>query len=447
MVAEAMEATLRRMVADEIGQFVARARDEDRPVPDELDQRQMARAILRRELKTRAVTALRVGEPPLSSSEEDQLIDDVLATAFSAAPGLDRLLGLADVTDVFVNGCDDVRVVRTDGTTLREPPLASSDDELIEMIQTLARRGGHAEREFTPARPLLDLQLTDGSRLAAAAWVTKRPYLTVRRHLLVDATQHDLVDLAMYDAGIASLLRACVLARWNVLIAGGQGVGKTTLLRALLHETVPEERIVVLEQEPELHLDSLPERHDHVLVFVERLANMEGAGAVSLADLGRAVKRFTPERIVVGEVRGPEVIDMLEAMTQGIAGSMCTIHADSSWSVFPRLPVYARAGGRDWATGDVLQLAALALDVVVFLRRDRTGRRVVSEVRHVERFDTDSGQIVTDEWFHPGPNAAAVRNPGAPIPVGLLDELVEHGYDPGAHHPTDGAVVQLGSRR
>jgi Flp pilus assembly CpaF family ATPase len=138
----------------------------------------MARAILRRELKTRAVTALRVGEPPLSSSEEDQLIDDVLATAFSAAPGLDRLLGLADVTDVFVNGCDDVRVVRTDGTTLREPPLASSDDELIEMIQTLARRGGHAEREFTPARPLLDLQLTDGSRLAAAAWVTKRPYLT-----------------------------------------------------------------------------------------------------------------------------------------------------------------------------------------------------------------------------------------------------------------------------
>ena len=143
----------------------------------------------------------------------------------------------------------------------------------------------------------------------------------------------------------------------------------------------------MLEQEPELHLDAMPGRHDHVLVFMERGANTEGVGAVSLADLGRAIKRFTPRRIVVGEVRGPEVIDMLEAMTQGIAGSMCTIHADSSWSVFPRLPVYARAGGRDWATGDVLQLAALALDVIVFLARDRTGRRVVSEVRHVQRFD------------------------------------------------------------
>ena len=179
-------------------------------------------------------------------------------------------------------------------------------------------------------------------RLAAAAWVTKRPYLTVRRHLLVDADQKDLVGRDMYDTGLASLLGALVRARRNVLIAGGQGVGKTTLLRALLHECEPDERIVVLEQEPELHLDALPGRHDHVLVFMERGANTEGVGAVSLADLGRAIKRFTPRRIVVGEVRGPEVIDMLEAMTQGIAGSMCTIHADSSWSVFPRLPVYAR---------------------------------------------------------------------------------------------------------
>ena len=124
---------------------------------------------------------------------------------------------------------------------------------------------------------------------------------------------------------------------------------------------------------------------------------------------------------------------MLEAMTQGIAGSMCTIHADSSWSVFPRLPVYARAGGRDWSTGDVLQLAALALDVIVFVARDRSGRRVVAEVRSVNRFDPDSGRVVTDEWFHPGPSGRAVRNPSAPIPVALLDELVDHGYDPALH--------------
>ena len=428
-----LAASLRRTVADEIGEYLGRSSDAGSRVPDELDQQQMARAILRRELDARSRAALRLGESPLSADEEDMLLERVLATAFSAAPGLDALLRRRDVTDIFVNGCDDVRLVTVGGDTIIGEPIAGSDAELIEMIQTLARRGGHMEREFTQSRPLLDLQLPDGSRLAAAAWVTKRPYLTVRRHLLVDADQDALVDRGMYDHGIASLLAALVRARRNVLIAGGQGVGKTTLLRALLHECDRDERIIVLEQEPELHLDAMPGRHDHVLVFMERGANTEGVGAVSLADLGRAIKRFTPRRIVVGEVRGPEVIDMLEAMTQGIAGSMCTIHADSSWSVFPRLPVYARAGGRDWATGDVLQLAALALDVIVFLTRDRTGRRVVSEIRHVQGFDSGSGQVVTDEWFHPGECGHAVRNHAAPIPVRLLDELVSHGYDPTRH--------------
>ena len=428
-----LESGLRRVVADEIGDYLNRATDEGRRVPDDMDQRQMARAILRRELDNRSKVALRLGEPPLSADDEDVLLERVLATAFSAAPGLDALLRRNDVTDVFVNGCDDVRLVTIDGDTVFAEPIARTDAELIEMIQTLARRGGHMEREFTPSRPLLDLQLPDGSRLAAAAWVTKRPYLTVRRHLLVDANQRELVARGMYDEGLASLLAALVRARRNVLIAGGQGVGKTTLLRALLHECSPDERIVVLEQEPELHLDAMPGRHNHVLVFMERGANTEGVGAVSLADLGRSIKRFTPKRIVVGEVRGPEVIDMLEAMTQGIAGSMCTIHADSSWSVFPRLPVYARAGGRDWSSGDVLQLAALALDVIVFLTRDRTGRRVIGEVRYVQRFDPDSGQVITDEWFHPDVDGHAVRNPVAPIPVRLLDELIEHGYDPALH--------------
>lgn len=188
-----LEPGLRRVVADEIGDYLSRATDEGRRVPDEMDQRQMARAILRREFDNRSKAALRLGEPPLSADDEDLLLERVLATAFSAAPGLDALLRRSDVTDVFVNGCDDVRLVTIDGETVFAEPIAHTDAELIEMIQTLARRGGHMEREFTPSRPLLDLQLPDGSRLAAAAWVTKRPYLTVRRHLLVDADRKSVV--------------------------------------------------------------------------------------------------------------------------------------------------------------------------------------------------------------------------------------------------------------
>ena len=433
VVVDRLQAELRRRVADEIGDYLRRCTEEGRPAPDEADQRQMARAIVRRELNERARTALRLGEPQLSELDEEDATEAVLAAAFSVAPVIDRLLERGDFTDLHANGFDDVRLVRVDGQVERVAPIGSSDADLIAIIQTLARRGGHMEREFTPARPRLDLQLPDGSRLAAAAWVTARPYLTIRRHLLVDADQDDLVRRGMYDEGVASLLRAFVLARWNLLICGGQGAGKTTLLRALLHDCARSERLVVLEQEPELHLDRMPERHDQVLVFLERPPNSEGVGGVTLADLSRTIKRFTPERIVVGEVRGPEVIDMLEAMSQGIAGSMCTIHADSSWSVFPRMAVYARAGGRDWATADVMQLAALALDAIVFVTRSRDGRRVVAEIRHVERCDTDTGQVVTDVWFQPGPGGDATPNPTSPIPVGLLDELVAYGYDPTLH--------------
>jgi Flp pilus assembly CpaF family ATPase len=241
----------------------------------------------------------------------------------------------------------------------------------------------------------------------------------------------------MFDEGVRSLLSAAVRARMNILFAGGQGDGKTTLMRAAAHEVDLDERTLVLEAEPELHLDRMPDRHPEAMTLCERPANMEGGGAVTLADLAWHAKRLTPDRILVGEVLGDEVIPMLEAMSQGIRGSMCTMHAESSAAVFPRLPVYARSRGRDWRSGDVFQLAALALDLIVFVSRDSAGRRVVAEIRHVDRYDTSTEQVISDAWLAPDPaSGQAVRT--SVIPVQHLDRLVAHGYDPSGHESQRG---------
>ncbi|MFP3901538.1 MAG: CpaF family protein [Acidimicrobiia bacterium] len=438
---------LRRIVVSEVGEETARREQQGLPPLDAADRRQMARSIMRRELDGQWRAAQQRGEMALTPEEEDAVTEAVLAGLFSQLPGLEGYLLRRDVTDIFVVGHDNVRVRTLDGRERRVPPVAASDDDLIEQVQALARKGGRLglddgatqiEKEFSPARPLLDLQLSDGSRLAAAAWVSARPYVSVRRHALVDADQETLVrEWKMYDEGIASLLGAAMRARLNILVAGGMGRGKTTLMRALLHECPPDERIVVLEQERELQLGLDPDRHNHVLELVERPANMEGEGSVTLADLTWAVKRHAPDRIVVGEVRGPEVMYMLEAACDGIAGTLCTLHARSSHQTFEKLVNYARRGGAAFDRFDVLQTAAYALDLVIYLGVTSDHRRVISEITQVLDFDPGDRQIVTNDWFVPGPDGAAVPNPNAPIPVETLDMLLEHGYEPGLHR--DGA--------
>lgn len=423
-------ASLRRLVADEIGVQRRRARNRGE-VLDRLDERQMARAILNRELDLRARESLRLGEQPLPDGERAQLVDDVVSQVFSTLPGLDRFLADDDVVNVHVQGCREVVVERLDGTVERHPSPFATDGEVEAFLAQVARRSGYVENEFNYSRPILRIPLPDGSRLAANAWIGPEPYATIRRHPLVDHDLADLEALGMVDADVRSLLSAAVRARWNILFAGGQGNGKTTLMRAAAHAAHPDERTVTIEAIPELHLDRLPHRHRHVVSLWERPANMQGEGAVTAADLAWHAKHLSPDRILVGEVLADEVVPMLEAMSQGIRGAMCTIHATSSAGVFPRLPVYARAGGRDWRSGDIYELVAQAVDLVVFVARDRDGRRVVAEVRHVDRFDADAGRLVTGAWF-----AADQRTgravPAGVVPVGLLDELVDHGYRPAA---------------
>jgi Flp pilus assembly CpaF family ATPase len=432
-----VETALRRIVADEIAEQ-QRLSTKDGERLALIDQRQIARAILNRELDLRSREAMRLGEQPMTAAERQDVTDRVLAQVFSALPGLERFIDRADAVNVHVQGCREVVVELMDGTREVHPSPFASDDELIDAVAQVARRSGKVEKEFNFSHPMLHLTLPDGSRLSANAWIGSEAYLTIRRHPLVDHDLDDLCERGMFDRCIKTLLAAAVRARLNILFAGGQGNGKTTLLRAAAHAADPFERTLVLESEPELALDRSPERHRHVLGLWERPSNMEGDGAVTLADLAWHAKRMSPDRIIVGEVLGEEVIHMLEAMSQGVKGSMCTMHADSSAGVFDRLPIYARSGTGSWTATEVLQLAGLALDLVVFVARDSDGRRVVAEIRHIDRYDRSTDQIISDPWFIMDPVTRRAV-PASVIPVHLLDQLVEHGYDPAAHDDRQGA--------
>jgi Flp pilus assembly CpaF family ATPase len=217
------------------------------------------------------------------------------------------------------------------------------------------------------------------------------------------------------------------------MIAGATGAGKTTMLRALASEIPPEERIVTIETELELGLDRYPELHPDCVALEAREANVEGVGEVTAAELVRMSLRMNPDRVIVGEVRGDEVIPMLNAMSQGNDGSMCTIHTDSSGGVFRKLALYALQSPERLPMDATLLLASAALDLLVFIAKTSEGR-FVSSIRQVTGFD--GKQVLTNELFRPGPDGRAV--PGTPIPADLLTELVRVGYDPALHENPSG---------
>jgi pilus assembly protein CpaF len=310
--------------------------------------------------------------------ESELLLDSVVLAELSGqvsaqlrgAGPLEELLALPGVTDVLVNAADSVWIDRGRGLE-RTATRFRSDDAVRDLAARLAAQAG---RRLDDASPFVDAALPDGTRLhAILPPLTAHPAISLRVLARRQLSLADLISAGAFSAEIAEVLQAIVAARLTLLISGGTGTGKTTLLSALLATVDSSERIVTVEDAAELAVS-----HPHVVGLVSRAVNTEHAGAVGLAELVRQALRMRVDRLVVGEFRGGEIADLLTALNTGHAGGAATVHANSVRDVPSRLVALGALGGMPAEV--LLAQAASALDVLVHVARDRSGTRRVAEI-------------------------------------------------------------------
>jgi Flp pilus assembly CpaF family ATPase len=304
-------------------------------------------------------------------------------------------------------------------------PIVDSDQELVELIRHIATRHTPYERRFDSANPELNLQLNDGSRLFATMEVAQRPSLVIRRHGFDISTLDQLLELNFMSSSVAAFLSAAVLARRNIVVAGGTGSGKTTLLRALLNEIPANERLVTIEDAYELGIDRFEDLHPDYDALQSRPPNTEGVGEIDLVRLTRMALRMDPDRVIVGEVRGAEAFPMLLAMSQGNNGSMCTIHADSARSVIPKLAAYIALADTGLPAATINMLISSSLHLVVHVENTEWGRRLTSVHEIVDVADS---YVVTNSLF----KLDDVGNLMVDYPMRheTLELLIRFGFDP-----------------
>lgn len=404
----------------------ATVRDIVRAIVDRLDPdsgREQARDLVEAEVARRISEGLTDGLVP-SMAMQERLADAVLDELFGLGP-LQPLLHDPLVENIDVNGCDQVWIDYADGRREAGPPVAATDEEFVEKLRLWSRQGNTA-RELSVAQPLLNVALPelDGARLSAAISVTPRPYASIRCHRMVDVDLYGLQERGTIDAGLHHLFAAAVRARKNIVVTGGTSSGKTTFVRALASCIDSTERIATLESDFELFLHKLPHRHRDVVPLEARHANSEGRGAITLAQLIPQVLRFNPRRIIVGEVRGDEIIPMLEAMQSGHEGSFCTIHSNSGEETFSRMLILAMRGGLTMPTHAIHLMVGMSVDLIVHLRRDAVGR-FVSEVLEVMP-PADTERPAVNRIYRPGPDGRAVPD----VTPQCLPDLVAAGFNP-----------------
>ncbi|MDQ1729393.1 MAG: pilus assembly protein CpaF [Pyrinomonadaceae bacterium] len=321
---------------------------------------------------------------PLSTAERDRLVNDVQHELFGLGP-LEPLLADPTISDILVNAHGTIYVERRG--KLETTNVAFKDDEhLMRVIERIVSSVG---RRIDESSPMVDARLRDGSRVNAIIppLSIDGPVLSIRRFGAEPLRMNSLIENKALTKDIADMLDMCVRARLNVLISGGTGAGKTTLLNALSAYIPADERIVTIEDSAELQL-----QQPHVVRLETRPANIEGKGEVTQRDLVRNALRMRPDRIVIGEVRGGEAIDMLQAMNTGHDGSLTTVHANTPRDALARLETMIQMTGMRLSDRAMRQQIAAALDLVVQVARLSDGTRRVTAISEITGME---GETIT----------------------------------------------------
>ncbi len=321
---------------------------------------------------------------PLSAAERERIAEEISEDILGYGP-IQRFLDDREVTEVMVNSTNPIFVERA-GKISRTTSRFSSEEHLRQVIERIVASVG---RRVDESSPMVDARLPDGSRVNAIIppLAVDGPSMTIRKFAADPYGVDDLIHLKTMTRPIASLLAACVEGKLNILISGGTGTGKTTLLNVMSSFVPANERIVTIEDSVELQL-----LQEHVVRLESRPANIEGRGLVTIRDLVRNSLRMRPDRIVVGEVRGAEALDMLQAMNTGHEGSMSTLHANSPRDALSRLETMVLMAGLDIPVTAVREYVSSALSVIVQLSRMSDGTRRITQVAEVVGME---GEVIT----------------------------------------------------
>ena len=326
---------------------------------------------------------------PLNQQEKERIIVEVQHETFGLGP-IEPLLSDPDVSDILVNNSSNCYVERF-GKLQKTDVIFRDDRHLLQIIERIVSKVG---RRIDESSPYVDARLPDGSRVNAIIppLAIDGPVLSIRRFGLEPLKIGDLLRLGTMDARMHKILEGAVKTRLNILISGGTGTGKTTLLNVLSEFIPASERIISIEDSAELHL-----KQDHVVRLETRPSNIEGKGEVTQRDLVRNALRMRPDRIIVGEVRGGEALDMLQAMNTGHDGSLSTIHANTTRDAMARLETMVLMAGMDLPEKAIREQIASAIDIIIQTVRFPDGTRKI--VKMTEMTGMEGNTLVMQDFF------------------------------------------------